>query len=403
MIPQKVIKMTGLKHTRNGIIVTNTSSIQTIWTDIISGSKNKDWRVKVAKKQDATSPYTRQHVNVSGDIGVDLKWREPSPFYPYYYDNVLNQYYSVIETPNQSFAKATDSATKDIALKRLKNRLSNDVGGGQHLAGLVELRELPGLTRSLSGLTIKALKSLDVASTRYKPLALLKWASDSWLTYSFGAAPLVGEISDVITEIQNYLDREDKVVRQRGGAHKHWTSTLSAEDYIPTTGTLARVRNYLTYKLSYLYIACRTLDLKSSNNYSAFEHLGLDFPTGFVPTLYELMPYSWLIDYFTTLGDYIGDSFESPPGTTRYVVLNTKFEFTNNVSFEYPHQLPTGSTVQSFQPKPGKLDGFLFKREAIAGIPHRALRIKTLDEISSNAVNRVLNLASLLGSRRGRY
>jgi hypothetical protein len=136
--------------------------------------------------------------------------------------------------------------------------------------------------------------------------------------------------------------------------------------------------------------------LKSANDYGAVDHFGLNLPD-LVPAAWELVPWSWVVDYFTTVGAYLDDVFSSDPSACRYVCqnrlyrveVNTDVWWARDNGVKYPDQSEGRSYVELFE----------FDRTMLSNLPSRSLRFKTLDEIGLNGVNKLLNLVAVLGQR----
>ena len=150
----------------------------------------------------------------------------------------------------------------------------------------------------------------------------------------------------------------------------------------------------LQHRLSYRYTAGYKLPFRSSNDYSVGKRYGLEIGA-LVPTLWELTAFSWLFDYFTTMGDYLEDTFITDLAQPIYVVLTKKY----TCSGRYDVLPAVGSWVKSsyIEGEQSTFDWTFVKRSSSGiSVPNRQLRFKTADEIGKNAVNKVLNLSSIL-------
>lgn len=128
-----------------------------------------------------------------------------------------------------------------------------------------------------------------------------RFVRDTWLEYSFGWKPLISDIDSAIDEfyhsqwvrpiftmVKGSAESVDKVVDSEGGKSLgygfwiSWYNVLTRSASVKYYGTLRSVGNGI------------------SNN-----HLGGFAPWEFVPTIWELIPYSFLVDYFTNIGNII--------------------------------------------------------------------------------------------------
>jgi hypothetical protein len=148
--------------------------------------------------------------------------------------------------------------------------------------------------------------------------------------------------------------------------------------------------------LSYRYTAGYDLFSQSGNDYGILDHFHLE--AGALPSvLWELIPFSWLFDYFTTIGPFLDDVFVSPSAKCLYVVRNRRYEVGTGVSLKPDY------TSQGYSYKPVAVDdGFFaykqvyFTRDPFGSLPTRSLRFRSLDEIGNNALSKAFNLLALL-------
>jgi hypothetical protein len=150
--------------------------------------------------------------------------------------------------------------------------------------------------------------------------------------------------------------------------------------------------------LVYHYVAGMQLYPAGSEHYGAIEHFGLG-ASSTASVLWELMAYSWVIDYFTNVGRLLEDRFSSPPGTTVYCDKSISYKIKGyiDVTSVKPTSLP-GYNINGWQYSAhhGEWEGFSFNRVPLGGMPHIGFSVKSLDQIGKNAVSKVLNLASIL-------
>lgn len=146
---------------------------------------------------------------------------------------------------------------------------------------------------------------LDTLKKRYRRTRSRKgrttMVSETWLEYAFGWAPLLSDVNQgakALSRIVTYDNPSQRVFAEA-------SSTAKSEPVILTNnfGALSHKRVSSTSStVSVRYHGEVTARFGSS--YSIPTQLGLSF-SQFVPTLWELIPYSFLVDYFTNIGSIL--------------------------------------------------------------------------------------------------
>jgi hypothetical protein len=367
-----------------------------------NGYEDSDWKVKVDKHVDASSSYTtlrwgklRQHRHVAS---VSTETWDPT-----------RKAWDVVSTSLRDFdltnysrlgVTVTDNVLKDQALARFKRKLSGKVGSAKLLIPSVELRELHGSVRAMSETTHKALWNMLDLSRKYRTVALAKRLQEAWLSYSFGISPLVSDFQNAVDAVSNYIDRPSNLARISATATKRWvtggSSITGNQDYWS-------IRNTHTehHYLRYTYVGGIDFNVITGNNYGLKEHLGFSEIWRELPSLaWELTPFSWVFDYFTTVGAYLEDTFVLPPGSTKYLTLTRKYVgvLDERLNVQRKSAYPAGMvhTILHDNCSPGTAALLSMDRSVLSSLPHRSLRFKTVDEIGKHAVNKLLNLCSLV-------
>lgn len=353
-----------------------------------SGSKLPDWKQVVAKGGNATNAYSRSITTFKGAAytchSQDASNNDTSDGYGQMYGDshlLENDWISL----------------EDQALGRLKNRLNGHIGKAQLAAPLAESREIHRLVRQINGITLDTLKAL-LAIKKTKGRSAFKQFGNIWLGFGFGVNPMLKDIESAANSILDFTTREDHQVRISGTANREYMTsrTITGADDI-ARGMIMNSKSSTYHLQSARIVAGLDLKLRSSASYSVTDHLGLE--VGALPgVLWELTPFSWVADYFFTVGPWLDDMFYTLPGTTKYVSLNRKYQ-SETTSYPYP-VLNAGLTGWLNGP-PAVSRHVFFSRATSALLPSRALRIKTTDEIANNGLSKLLNLGSVLAQKWG--
>jgi len=216
---------------------------------------------------------------------------------------------------------STDVAQREAVKKffrKVKN-LEHQFSGGVFIGELRETLHMlrhpaESLFRSAKTDYLGALKKLR----RKDPRNWARGLSGAWLEWSFGVKPLVSDIEDGVDAISRLLDKEyvkSNLITTVGRDEK--------ESRPPSELAFTRAGMYFTgvdvrwekAKVKYrgLYRAERTAPTAWDPLVRAQKMFGLTL-NDFVPTIWELMPWSFLVDYFSNVGDVLEQSFTSLQG-----------------------------------------------------------------------------------------
>jgi hypothetical protein len=286
-----------------------------------------------------------------------------------------------------------DPALSDLALTRLKRKLKKQIGSFDSLVPLAEIRDLRTTVSGIAELTTTLVKELiDIKRSRGK--SAFRYASKAWLTYGFGVRPMLSDADSLCKAVASYLERTDRSVRLVGSAQRDWVSY--GTNFSVTSNKLGALNNRwaLHHTLSYRWIALFYLPLKSANNYGAGTHFGVTLPS-VLPAAWEATAFSWVVDYFVNVGEFLEDRFTSPPGETVYVLRDLRYTVDGDAtSWHTPSKVLTSSGGDmSFR-------FFYFWRQPQGTtLPHVGLRVRSVDEVGKFGVSKLLNLVSILGTR----
>lgn len=177
----------------------------------------------------------------------------------------------------------------------------------QALEGQVFLGELAQTLHMIKNPAKALRESLDFYFGKMKKYRKLpkrvrsRVVADSWLEYQFGVRPLISDIEDGISALNRFSQRRDR-----------WRPVTASgkielsHDLIPLQ-TNAGVFLYTTERRRTVSVSYRiqgAVNLQTGGRDAVLSDLGLRFDR-FVPTLWEIVPYSFLVDYFSNIGDIV--------------------------------------------------------------------------------------------------
>lgn len=378
------------------------------------GSKNPKWRKDIRKGVQAGTTLSAQRTELHykpHELWEPQIWSgTPRP------QDTVEKYsqgdhYSSVPTPTMSagplVTEANNQALTAFVSKAENARrvlLSGETIGewGQ----LVRMISSPGksLRRGLDAYVGTLRKRVTRRSVRRLPKyrrssEQAKIIGDTWLEYNFGFKPLVSEIDEAI----DYFNEEDPTARYDLRSIK---AAGVAEDAQWILGSKARVqytpgkpgvkyRKRETAKVIVVYRGHVRMS-PSASGYIA-EKVGFH-PTQWLPTAWELVPYSFLIDYFVNIGDII--SAVSFPRSRMAWVLKTvvtirRGYFCDAEAFWSPPSGVTAGVAWTRQQIPYSLGGAEKRITTVERSPYNGSFIPDLTFSLPGSGTRWLNLAAL--------
>lgn len=353
------------------------------------GTRNPGWKVTIAKGGDAGSNYSGRHDKLVSPTTYSIRTESL---------NWLSVGYGTMFGGILLLENDTTSLNNQ-AIGRLRNKLQGKVGNAQLAAPIAESREIHRLVRQINNLGMDTLKAM-LAAKQSKGKSIAKLAGDIWLGYGFGVNPLLKDIQSAADSILHYVTRQNNRIRVSGAATQEYQSGS-----VPTNGqfSIAQDAQIAWYRSAHhlqgiRYTAGIDLEVRGGSNYSVPDHLGLKL--GALPsTLWELTAFSWVVDYVSTVGSFLDDTFYTVPGNVKYVCKSYKYQSEVTCT---PKCFTTLDSTSVFSGTPTKWLHTGFTRTTLApSLPVRSLSLKSVDEIASNGIGKMLNLASVLAGRRG--
>jgi hypothetical protein len=280
------------------------------WEDRLDGYKNPKWRDQVRAGQGATTTMLAFSQTVASYPMVAFSNVSSQAGDPRNYAVYRWQGYPLYASPSSTTLPAgVQSAVRNRALRKFLDRAieaRNSIQGGQNLGEWKEL--LHAVTNPLGALREFTLSHLGHTKRRVRGLKknskkLTKVLADSYLEFTFGWNPLSADIANALVGLQTRMQSFDRTV-VHGSAQQRWEGDVQRNQIFQTYSSCTvyqNVQSYGTYQYRY-EAAIRTGAVDGVK--SRMQVLGL-LPERFFPTLWELIPYSFVSDYFVNIGDII--------------------------------------------------------------------------------------------------
>jgi hypothetical protein len=396
-------------------------------TKTTNGTNLPNYKQVIKSHGDATNALTTQVDTVVAYPGTVLvKWLlTPDDFSSAYTDDIRGYMAAVSVTAPASTDPLLLDRADARALANFNEQLrktSNAFSGGVFLG---ELREARDMLRNPAKSLFEGIgKYLDTVSSRHRATKGLgkpkkgrrnnpydkaladqasarnigKIAAESWLEYSFGWIPFISDIEDAFSALDNLRNEKRTVFCSAGGSADE-TNATQADTY----GSLAnyayyverhrcRSKVHVRYK-GELLIEPQTAAADYAKNWGVHT-------SQFVPTAWELLPWSFLADYFGNIGDILNYD-NSLNQKLIWCSKGTKREYTSECTInEWPgearRQLGNKRFISSF----GSESYAAWKRIVVTRAKSKP-RDLTLSDITlklPGLSTQWLNMAALLGS-----
>jgi hypothetical protein len=308
------------------------------------GGPVPNWKSKLANGISASTSLTAQGYTFRpGHTSIDMQWKgimtsttdKASRLYR------LTGYVPIQEPPSgpQISDAGADSQAVALFIRKARDAQSSFNGG----TFLGEIREAIQLFRPKSWSLVKSMKDDYLPSIekigskfskrqprRHRVGNLLRdkkrAIADQWLEYSFGIKPLVSDIDDAAKE----LARLNNFKPKSKGIQAGYSSRTVLGPYGVSVGLggcdlVGQSKTICVVDVRYKGAVRVTFGNSASNGYkNVRSSLGLTMDQ-FVPTLWELIPYSFMVDYFTNVGDIIS-ALSFPVGSLTYAVRGSKWQ-----------------------------------------------------------------------------
>lgn len=233
---------------------------------------------------------------------------------------------------------------------------------------------------------------------RASPKHWLKTISGLWLEHSFGWKPLINDVFDASKAYRSLGKPRQKIISAGAADTKDTTSSLTWGNGIYAAGSSGATRHSVssisrdTTIVRYKGKLQAQVEMTQWDNWALFGFT----PSEFIPTAWELLPWSFLVDYFTNVGDILASSITS----TNNVVFVNKTVIRNRTFYGTirPATLPNSNPATTVQ-NIGSC-GFNAKRRTVTRSAGVSVPLPTLHFETGLSDGQLFNVAALLGQAR---
>lgn len=289
-----------------------------------TGVANPNFRVALRNDTNASTTFSGSEANGSSEpCDGTMSWEEKDVLSPYQWKLKVfkhSGYFGGLNVPGAltahpaptvSFVNADAIAVRNLYRKidRMHHQFMGGVFVGQ-LGKAVKMVLSPA--KSLRSKLSDYINAIAKRRGNVNPKTLKKVIADTYLEYTYGWQPLLHDVRDAAKAVRRFSDGDPARDRFR----------VKGEELIPLSQTSVTV-GIPVYYPSFPYIQTSVVNrrilvvyyglfkggiLDSAGATTKADRLialsGFDFAS-FAPTVWELIPWSFVIDYFSNIGDLI--------------------------------------------------------------------------------------------------
>lgn len=284
------------------------------WEDSTTGSGVPAWRDRIRRGIQAGSPFQGEQSTIHSSPGYILYeyMTGSNPTSNYRYRLVTGDLCRTIGIPTAP-ANASTTTAENIAREKFYARLRSAQTSFQGGVALGELHETlrmlknpaQALRSKVGDLYSRILRGQRRAGKSHQ--SKNRYLSETWLEGSFGWMPLISDVRDALETLEKrkeILNRNLVVITGYHSTNSESFDRNTVSYFSGGLGYQASTRGDQRVEIKYRgAVRCDT-----SNPYASEQRLWGFSPDNIIPTVWELVPYSFLIDYFTNIGKVL-DSF----------------------------------------------------------------------------------------------
>jgi len=342
-----------------------------------SGGPVPGYKRLIKNGMNAASDYTRVEKDIDIKVGLTTAqaqcWDPPRPKGTVT-RTFLGMYLPLPSVPGLQTTVAADNAAKMSFISDVK-RGYNTISGGVFLG---ELRETLNMIRHPArgfrlGLqdwltTVQKRQSRYCIArnrSRWRSTCIDKMNADLaslWLEYSYGWSPLISDTIAGAEALNELINGKTRYTSVSGAGRSEESTVVAINGNYPGISGATIVGQNRTIKRSAVYIKGRVIAQANGPTLTNARDLFGFKLEEFVPTVWNLLPYSFLSDYFVNIGDILEATFFDR-SSIQWAYKSTVQESYSNVT-GYPVFDPEQGWSGGGSPGSAKAVHKSFKREA---------------------------------------
>lgn len=274
---------------------------------------------------------------------------------PLWNTSSLNKYYSVPAVPFRTESCWSHFSGDNLILKAMSDVGERKMNLGETLAESKQTFHMIARNATAIAMMFRYLKRGDfrraaraVGLRRQNARNYSRDISNKYLEFIFGWKPLIEEVYNGIDVVQNGLNRHERhaYITCKAGDERSLSRWTAAETTRPPGVTYTDARGHVSF----------TYQFTHPSYGRSLNQLGLYNP---VSLAWNLLPYSFLIDWFIPVGNYL-DAFSAKEGLTFKDAYSTSF---------CKHLFQGEAGYKAKWPRPCTLESGLIQRRLLTDRP----------------------------------
>lgn len=386
-------------------------------TNVRTGQRNVGWRQAIKAGSQAGSPFSATYWNYEIDYATfavrgyhtsssSTRMDKSGSFV------IGNQTVSDLALPDNPSVRALTRAHEKLRAQRSHWNALLFAGELRESVAMVR-NPAQGLVRFFTEYagTAKRLRN-NLLNRKYSRKRIQQALAELWLEASFGWRPLISDVKDgaeaVARVVHGNADRRERVV-----ASAYAEACVVDPWFTPSLGStvpycnfspsprFAAVRTKKTVsKVRYVIGLRHSLVGPSTDLSSATDILGVTLEN-FVPTIYNLLPYSFLLDYFSNVGDIIEANF-TDQSNVAWISITSITESSVELTLTFDEKLTRSAwTGASYvcQSATGSTGRYLVTRKVMSRTTPTSLSVPPLTLTSPETFGKWANMVALFKAR----
>lgn len=290
-----------------------------------------EWRQAIANHENATTSLDQSLTKILNlrPMSLESRWGVREGVYPAFITSIWDKTFS---SSPLAIDTAVEADVRNLAIGKAYLALNRAFEG---IPLLKDLSELVGFIKAHKSVMWKHIKDYrrNWAKARNNYKTLQSWnkaAANAWLEYSFVLAPLSHLGDDLLDQYFTALEKETSIP---------FRVAAIGEKLSPKTTTTAGFDSF-TWSINKVGMTTTRVKIQGS----ARLRVGADIsrpsaslgfePASWLPAAWEILPYSWAIDYFTNLDAVINAAVTCSLYESYYAWITTSTETVTTTSTE---------------------------------------------------------------------